>query len=183
MLLLAHTAGGLGANGWLDPWEIHPALVHFPIAFLLGGVLLGLFAWWRGRVGLEQVATGLIIAGVLLGLVTGLAGFLAYYTLPEAHTEQAHDLMLWHLGIQLAAIALFAVCAWLRWRSWSAPPAVGTRLLGWVGALVLIFGSALGGYVVYHGGAGIEADLMSHKLREGHEHHGAAHAEMRGEAR
>lgn len=26
------------------PWELHPMLVHFPIAFLLGGVVLGVAA-------------------------------------------------------------------------------------------------------------------------------------------
>jgi uncharacterized membrane protein len=133
-----------------------PALVHFPIAFLLGGVLLGLYAWWRARAALDRVATGLLIAGVALGLVTGLAGLLAMFTMPDTHTEQAHDLMLWHLGLQLAAVVLFALVAWLGWRAWQTGPTVGVRLLGWVAAVVLVVGSGVGGYLVYHGGAGIE---------------------------
>lgn len=168
MFLFAQSAGGLGANGFLTPWEIHPALVHFPIAFLLGGVVVGLYAWWRGRTDLERIATGLLIAGAVMGLIAGLAGFLAFFTLPETHTEQTHILMYWHLGIQLSAVLLFAVCAWLRWRSWDVAPGAGTRLIGWLGAILLLIGAWLGGYIVYHGGAGIDADLMAPTLGHGH---------------
>src|SRR5262249_41830512 len=100
----------------MEPWEIHPSLVHFPIALLLGGVALDLYARARGSVTAGQVATGLYIAGVLLGLVTGLAGFLAFFTVPAAHTEQAHDRVIWHLSFALASVVLFAGVAWLRWR-------------------------------------------------------------------
>ena len=36
-----------------------------------------------------------------------------------------------------------------------------TRLIGWIGAIVLLVGSWLGGFIVYHGGAGIDAELVS----------------------
>jgi uncharacterized membrane protein len=177
MFLLAHAEAGHGLGGILEPWEIHPILVHFPIAFLIGGVLLGLYAGWRRRVVLDQVATGLLIAGVVLGLLTGLAGFLAFFTVP-AHTEEAHTLMYWHLGLQVVALLLFAGAAWLRWRAWTVPPGLGTRLLAWVATVVLVVGSGVGGYIVYHGAAGVEPELLSHEVRESHEHGGkAAHHE------
>jgi hypothetical protein len=108
MNILAHGAGGYGANSVLTPWELHPILIHFPIAFLLGGVLLSLYAGWRGQLRLEQVATGLLLAGL------------------------------------------------------------GT--LGWVATAVFLVGSALGGYMVYHGGAGIDAMLLKPGLHE-EDHH------------
>ena len=167
MCLFAQSTDGIGTNGFLTPWEIHPALVHFPIAFLLGGVVLDLYAWASGRIALEQTATGLLIAGVVAGLIAGLTGLLAFLTMPMTHTQQAHDLIYWHLGIQLGAVVLFAVCAWLRWRSWSIAPGAETRLIGWIGAIVLLVGSWLGGFIVYHGGAGIDSELLSPNVMHG----------------
>ena len=107
MTLFAHSEGGTGWGGPFQPWEFHPALNHLPIAFLLGGVVLDLYAWWRGRPALTQVATGMLVAGLLTGIITALAGVLAFYTVP-AHTEEAHRLMYWHIAIQVAALLLFA---------------------------------------------------------------------------
>lgn len=44
MPILAHEMGGHGWGGPVGPWELHPMLDHFPIAFLLGGVALDLYA-------------------------------------------------------------------------------------------------------------------------------------------
>ena len=173
MNLFAHTEGGFGGNDILTSWEIHPILVHFPIAFLLGAVVLSLYAWRRGRVGLEQAATGLFVAGIVMGVLAALAGFLAYFTLPETHTEAAHDLMYWHLGLQAASLVLFCWVAWLRWRSWDLPPGAGTQVIGWIAAAVFVIGSGVGGYIVYHGGAGIDAKLMKPGLHE--DQHGGPH--------
>lgn len=167
MSILAHSADGLGWGGPIEPWELHPMLVHFPITFLLGGVAVSLYARWRGRLELERIATWLLIAGVLSGVVAALAGLLALYTMPDSHTEQAHHLMRWHLWLQAASLVLFACAAWLRWRARDAPPSLAARAAGWVAALVLVIGSGIGGYMVYHGGAGIDAALMKPGLHKG----------------
>ncbi|MCI0464156.1 MAG: hypothetical protein L0Z62_45055 [Gemmataceae bacterium] len=169
MILLAHTEGGHGWGGPFEPWEFHPALNHLPIAFLLGGVALDLYAWWRERPTLAQVSTGLLIAGVLTGLLTALAGLLAFFTVP-AHTEEAHRLMYWHLGIQAAALLLFAWPAWERWRTWAAPPALVGRFVTCLAAVLLLIGSGIGGYIVYHGGAGIDPQLLATEVRGSHSH-------------
>lgn len=149
MLVLAHSESGYRGGGLVELWEIHPALTHFPIAFLMAGVVLDVYAWWRGKPSLEQVATGLLVAGFLTGVLAALAGVLAFFTVP-AHTEAAHRLMYWHMGIQAGALLLFAWPIWQRWRSWSAAP--HTRVAASFAALLLLIGSGIGGYVVYHGG-------------------------------
>ncbi len=45
------------------PWELHPMLVHFPIAFLLGDVVLLLWASWRPTEVRHRTASGLLLAG------------------------------------------------------------------------------------------------------------------------
>ncbi|MBY0524735.1 MAG: hypothetical protein K2R98_15125 [Gemmataceae bacterium] len=156
-------------GGPLEPWEIHPALNHFPIAFLLAGVALDLYAGWRAKAHLMPTATGLLVAGVLTGWVTALAGLLAFWTVP-AHTGRAHDLMYWHLGIQAASLLLFAWAAWVRWRGWSVPPSIAIRAIGLVAAVLLSVGSAVGGYIVYHGGAGVDPELLAPAVRGSHSH-------------
>lgn len=173
MIPLAQGESAYGWEGLFEPWEIHPALNHLPIAFLLGGVVLDLYAWWRGRPALAQVATGLLVAGVLTGLLAILAGVLAFFTVP-AHTDEAHRLMFWHMGIQAASMLLFIPVAWKRWRNWALPPPAASRLVAFVAALLLLVGSGLGGYIVYHGGAGIDPQLLAPELRESHPHPEAA---------
>lgn len=153
----------------LTPWEMHPLLNHFPIAFLLGAVALDLFAQWRKRSALVQTATALLIAGVLFGILTALAGWLAFATVP-AHTDEAHALMYWHLGVQLASLVLFACAALLRWRNWEVAPSLAARVIGLLAAGLLTIGSYLGGHIVYRGGAGIDPELLIAELREGHSH-------------
>ena len=171
MIPLAQSESASGWGGPFEPWEIHPALNHLPIAFLLGGVVLDFYAWWRGRPALAQVATGLFVAGVLTGILAALAGVLAFFTVP-AHTDEAHRLMFWHMGIQAASMLLFIPVAWIRWRNWTLPPTAAIRLVAFVAALLLLVGSGLGGYIVYHGGAGIDPSLLAPEVREGHSHSG-----------
>src|SRR5262245_66037799 len=148
----------------MELWEIHPSLVHFPIALLIAGLCVDLYAWSRRSLSAGHVATGLYIAGVLMGLVTGLAGLLAFYTVPSSHTEQAHDEVIWHLGLALASVVLFAGVAWMRWRGWRELPSTGSVVLSVVAVGLLVAAGYLGGHIVYHGAMGVEPNLLSPSL-------------------
>lgn len=149
------------------PWEVHPATVHFPIAFLVGAVALDLYAWWRGRADLARIATGLMAAGVLAGVVAAASGAVAFFTVP-AHTAEAHRLMYWHLGIMAGAVTAFTAAALARRRN--APPPVRARAAGLFGVSVLLAGAYLGGRLVYRGGAGVDPAILAPEVRGGHAH-------------
>jgi hypothetical protein len=65
----------------MEPWEFHPALVHFPIAFLLGAVIYDLYDWWRADLNANRprIATGLLLAGTLTAALAALAGLVAFF--------------------------------------------------------------------------------------------------------
>lgn len=105
-------------------------------------------------------------AEVVTGLLAAVAGLVAFFTLPEGHTEQAHQLMYWRLGIQAAAVLLFIWPAWVLRRRES----MAARATGWLAAVLLIIGSGIGGYIVYHGATGVDPHLLAPGLHEMHPH-------------
>lgn len=158
----------------MNLWEIHPMLVHFPIAFLLGAVALDLLALRWPHESVAQAARGLLLAGTALGWLAAAAGFLAFYTVP-AHTEDAHALMFWHLGVGLAALAIFTWQAATRWKQGPIGPKTFQRVVGCCGAVLLLVTGGLGGWIVYHGGAGVDPNLLAPEIRQGHTHGGTEH--------
>jgi len=154
----------------MRPWEIHPALIHFPIAFLLGGLLLDLVARIRPRESLTRAASGLFIAGVVSGVVAAAAGAISYYTVP-AHTEAAHEQMDAHLVLASAALVLFALVAIARWRGRTQPASAIALCGGFLGSALLVSAALLGGKAVYQGGAGVDPQILSPAVVEGHHHH------------
>lgn len=160
----------------MNVWEIHPMLVHFPIALLLSAIAVDVFAWWRPNDTLNRIATGLLIAGTGAGWLAANFGLLAFYTVP-AHTHEAHHLMFWHIG---AALTTLVLCSWLsvvRWLHRMKPITRGKRIVGLLAAGTLLTTGGLGGYLVYHGGAGVEPQLLAESVREAHSHaNGAADA-------
>lgn len=151
------------------PWELHPMLVHFPIAFLLGGVLLLLWACWRPSEMRHRNAAGLLLAGTIFGWLAAAAGALAFFTVP-AHTEEGHNLMYWHLGLGSAMLLVFAWLAVVRWRRRTERATRIQLTAGIVGALLLSITGYLGGAIVYHHGAGVNPDILAPEIREGHSH-------------
>jgi uncharacterized membrane protein len=158
-----------------SPWELHPPLVHFPVVFFVAGVAVDVFAWWRqrrqappaetgpGPLALTQLATGLLIAGVLGSVLAALTGFVAYVTAP-LYAANALVLLNWHLALVLASLALFTWVAFVRWLDWASGPSVLTRVTGLVAAALLVAGAALGGHLVYRAGAGFDPGLFGSEI-------------------
>lgn len=151
------------------PWELHPMLVHFPIAFLLGGSVVLFWTFLRPSEMLHQAATWLLLAGVLFGWLAAATGGLAYYTVP-AHTEEGHGLMIWHLRLGLAMMALFTWVSIARLRRRETPATKQQLAITLVGAVLLMLTGHVGGSVVFHHGAGVDPKILSKEIREGHSH-------------
>lgn len=155
----------------LRPWELHPMLVAFPIAFLIGGVVVDLWAMVHARPDRRRAATTLMTAGFWTGLVAAAAGGLAYFTVP-AHTEAAHSLMLWHLGTAAMGLLLFGWSVWARRRSGTVVPGPAHTVVPCIAVILMIIAGKLGGHAVFRGGAGVDPAILAPEVRQGHSHAG-----------
>lgn len=158
--------------------NIHPLLVHFPIALLSLFFLLDFCASilqkpdWRGAAG------WFLYLGALFAGLTMLAGFHAADTV--AHGENVHEIMETHehLGVTIFSLAsLLSV-----WRWFGKLPLRGLTnyiYLFFAGCLcvLLVFAADLGGLMVYHYGVSVQAVEALEPEEEMHEHHHHEHAE------
>jgi len=133
---------------------IHPALVHFPLAFLIGAFGFDLAGNWTGTPALWTTGAYLAAAGVISALVAAIPGFLDYfYTVPPKSSGKRRATR--HMIINLAAVALFAL-AWGLRLPVSAEPAAPILLLEAAGTLCLLAGGYLGGVLVSRNQIGVD---------------------------
>lgn len=147
--------------------NIHPLLVHFPIAFLSLFIAIDLIGTATKKSDLRKFAGNLLYLGTLFAGLTVWAGFHAAETVPHGHN--VHDIMERHehLGISILGLSL-ALSAWRLRR-----PVEGFgiyNVLSIILAGVLIFGADLGGLMVYKYGVAVTAVTVSSEDSHHHEH-------------
>jgi uncharacterized membrane protein len=149
-------------------FNVHPALVHFPIAFLSVFFLLEIIGMVLPRDRLRQTAGAMLYCGTLGACLAAAAGLYAASTVP--HGQDVHALMEWHerLGLTVAGLGL---CLSV-WRLWSKKVPVGMEkalflLLSSLMTVSMVFGADLGGLMVYGHGVAVH----SLQQEEAHHHH------------
>lgn len=130
---------------------IHPMLVTFPIAFLIGALATDL-AWSGTRDPFwAEMSKWLLLAGIVMGVLAALAGFTDYVSRAEVRSHIAAH---FHFAGNAVALVLAIVNLVLRWNDPAAAvlpwglvlSAVTTGLLGLTGWL--------GGELAYRFGIG-----------------------------
>jgi nitrite reductase/ring-hydroxylating ferredoxin subunit/uncharacterized membrane protein len=133
---------------------IHPMLIPFPIAFLVGalaadaaGLLLELPTFWL-------VGWYLAIAGVVTALAAAVPGVIDYVrTVPPDSSAKQRATR--HGLVNVTATALFAAAWLLRGAADAAPDAI-TLALQAVGAVLLAMGGWMGGTLAYRNQIGVD---------------------------
>jgi uncharacterized membrane protein len=170
---MARTFREVGVNN-LSEWlpgvaamaNVHPLIVHFPIALLSTFVVVEAGAWLLGRETWRIAASALLYLGTLGAAGAVTAGWLAAQTVP--HGEAVHDILERHehLGFTVLTLALL-LSVWRLWR--------GKRfgrfergchfLLALLMTGIMTVGVDLGGLMVYGHGVGvrgIDTETESH---------------------
>ena len=158
--------------------NIHPLLIHFPIAFFVGALVMEVLAVLRDEK-FHFAATWMLYLGTLSALIALPTGFLAANmvaaTDPRGHDAPGHDYIHIHrnwmvattlLGIVLS-ISLFRINQKGRWASQRWRLLFGLVVLS---ALVAL-GADRGGRLVFEFGVGINPDVLKESVpMQRHEH-------------
>jgi uncharacterized membrane protein len=138
--------------------NIHPLLVHFPIAFLNGFVVMELLAFLLKKEKLRIAASWMLYLGTLGALAAVAAGLWAAETLP--HLEDVHPIMVRHRNFGLTVLSFAIVLSVWRIIARSQFSKIGQflqLLFGLIMVVTMAFGADLGGLMVYKYGVGTKA--------------------------
>lgn len=148
--------------------NVHPLLLHFPIAFVFGFIFTEAYGLLFKKPGVRQWASGLLYLGGIGAVLTVASGLIAAEMVP--HGAQVHEIMEWHqrAGITVAVLTI-VLGVWRR--VGGIPKSAMAKTLSIVLTLliagVLFLGADLGGMMVYLYGVGVK-NLQS---TVEHQHH------------
>ncbi|HEY8034282.1 MAG TPA: DUF2231 domain-containing protein [Methylobacter sp.] len=176
--LTAHDSPGIVPTlmpGISNMDNIHPLLVHFPIAFLLAFFVLDLVGTLAKKSQCRNVASWLLYLGTIAAVFTVMAGFVAANSV--AHGEEVHAIMERHehFGISVLSLAILLSA----WRLKSGGVIQGGAnsfflMLATLLCVLMILGADLGGLMVYKYGVAVKAaqvqDVGVHEHVHEHEH-------------
>ena len=133
--------------------EVHPSLVHFPIALFpvsIGADVVGRATGNRGLLETARHTIELAAVGAALAGVTGLVAQ------EEVNVEgETMDMLITHRNLNIAATLVMGALA--LWRSRHYRPSLGYLSLGLAGVGALTYSAYLGGSLVYKHGVGVKS--------------------------
>jgi uncharacterized membrane protein len=131
--------------------EIHPALVHYPLALLPTALAADALGSATGSPGLLDLARRLMPVAAASALVAGVFGLVAQESVRTDETTS--EMLRTHRTLNLGLIGLASAMAAKRWRE--DHPSLGYLALGAGGMAVMAYSAYLGGSMVYHHGVGV----------------------------
>ena len=138
--------------------NIHPLLVHFPIAFLSAFFVLDLIATLAKKPQWRAVAGGFLYFGTVAAVFTVIAGFIAADSV--VHGGNVHEIMERHEQIGLSILSTAILLSVWRIKSGVLPSGGANNFFLFLSALLIplmMLGADLGGLMVYKYGVAVEA--------------------------
>ncbi len=150
--------------------NIHPLVVHFPIAFLLAFFVVDLIGTLIQKDNLRQLAGGLLYLGTISAAAAVVAGLVAESTVE--HGENVHLIIERHEFFGISVLCLSIVLSIWRFFSKSVINGGANLLFLMLAAMLNVFivlGADLGGLMVYKHGVAVEAVEIT-SMNYFHEH-------------
>jgi uncharacterized membrane protein len=133
--------------------ELHPTIVHFPLALLPASLTLDLAGKLSGNRGLMQSGRYLAAGAVASTAAAGIAGLVAQQIVRT--DGAAHDTLVTHRNLNLALFGITSALVAARMRR--ERPGWGYLAAGLAGYAAMNYTAYLGGRMVYTHGVGVEA--------------------------
>jgi len=140
---------------------MHPVTVYLPLGCWLAALLADVAGYLGGYAAAGPAAFGLLVlgtGGAALATVTGTRDVAVFvWRRRVAAADGCQAALAWHVFGMVAALVLFGVSAWLRWRYGiervpAPPPVVATA---GAGLLAAVAGAQFGMRLVYEYGVGV----------------------------
>lgn len=155
--------------------NIHPLLVHFPLAFLSTFFVFDVIATLAKKQNWRNIASWLLYFGTVGAVFTVIAGFIAANTV--AHGDDVHAIMERHEHFGVSVLSLAVLLS--AWRLKSGGVIQGGAnsfflILAGLLSVLMMLGADLGGLMVYKYGVAVKAaqvqDVGVHEHEHEHEH-------------
>ncbi len=92
---------------------VHPMLVGFPIGLWVFALVCDVVHAASGNAVWQTVATYCVAGGIVGAILAAVPGLIDYSSIDEVEMKRIANL---HLAVNLAAVVLFAINLWLRFR-------------------------------------------------------------------
>jgi len=137
----------------MRPHEVHPSLVHYPLALVPAAVALDAIGRVTGNQPMMNIARVFMPVAAASGLLAAVSGFIAARRV-RARGEAGHVLST-HRNLNVALVAVTTGMAVVRARQ--DHPSIGYLALGLAGVALMKYTAYLGGRMVYKHGVGVSS--------------------------
>lgn len=150
--LLSHPPKSTASYVSIAGHPIHPMLVSFPIAYVMGAVASDIAFWWTGDPFWARMSLWIIGIGFVVGILAAIAGTLDFMLVREIR----HHVTSWsHFLAAVMMLALAGANWWLRVDNSEDALLPWGLFLSVVTAVALSFAGWLGGKLVFEHNVGI----------------------------
>jgi len=144
--------------GFSSMVNVHPLIVHFPIAFIVAFFLVDLIGSIIRKDNWRKLAGGLLYLGTIAAAAAVFAGFLAAASVE--HGDNVHLILERHKNFGISVLSLSVVLSIWRLLSGGVIKGVSNIVFLLFAALLnilIMLGADLGGLMVYKHGVAVEA--------------------------
>jgi uncharacterized membrane protein len=130
-------------------------IIPFPIALWVFSLVSDVMYLWRGNDHWGLTAFYTMAGGLLGGIVAAVPGIIDWLALKDRETVKVAN---WHARLNIAAIVVFGVSFYLRWRAFGRIPKESISLpfsLSIVGVILIAISGWLGGELSFKHRVGV----------------------------